>query len=101
MIQKLILKGIIQGGILYNLIRKTDGIKNQSEDIIWIEFDKFGRFKEKYDEPAIGRSLLMSPFNNFFTWMTTPIVEIIDKEDNYLYFKTKNSEYILTKESYE
>jgi hypothetical protein len=64
---------------LYNLTRKKDGIKNQSEDIIWIEFDKFGRFKEKYDEPAIGRSLLMSPFNNFFTWMTTPIVEIIDK----------------------
>ncbi len=101
MIQKLILKGIIQGGILYNLTRKKDGIKNQSEDIIWIEFDKFGRFKEKYDEPAIGRSLLMNPFNNFFTWMTTPIVEIIDKEDNYLNFKTKNSEYILTKESYE
>ncbi len=85
-------------GDLYNLIRKKDGIKNQSMDIIWIEFDKFGRFKEKYDEPAIGRSLLMSPFNNFFTWMTTPIIEIIDKEENYLYFKTKNSEYILTKE---
>ncbi len=89
---------IIQGGILYNLIRKKDGIKNQSMDIIWIEFDKFGRFKEKYNEPAIGRSLLMSPFNNFFTWMTTPIIEIIDKEENYLYFKTKNNEYILTKE---
>jgi hypothetical protein len=98
MILKLILMDIIQGGILYNLIRKKDGIKNQSMDIIWIEFDKFGRFKEKYNEPAIGRSLLMSPFNNFFTWMTTPIIEIIDKEENYLYFKTKNNEYILTKE---
>ena len=40
----------------------------------------------------------MSPFNDFFTWQTTQITEIIDKEENHLQFKTKNSEYILTKE---
>jgi len=83
---------------MYKLIRKNDNLKKQSQKIIWIEFDEFGRFKDKYDEPAMGRSLLMSPFNDFFTWQTTPITEIIDKEENYLYFRTKNSEYILTKE---
>lgn len=83
---------------MYILVRKKDNLKKQSEKIIWIEFDGNGRFKEKYDEPAIGRSLLMSPFNDFFTWQTTEITEIIDKEENILHFKTKNSEYILTKE---
>jgi len=98
MILKLILKDIIQGYIMYKIYRKNDGLTKTSEGVIWIEFDDDGRFKEKYDEPGVGRGLMMSPFNDFFTWMTTPIVEIIDKEENYLNFKTKNSEYILTKE---
>ncbi len=80
---------------MYTLIRKNDGLKKQSEKIFWIEFDKFGRFKEKHEEPAIGRSLLMSPFNDFFTWQTTTVVEVITKEDNFVHFKTKNSEYEL------
>jgi len=83
---------------MYTLIRKKDNLKKQAENIIWIEFDGDGRFKEKYDEPAINRSLLMSPFNDFFTWQTTIIIEIIDKKENHIHFKTKNSEYILTKE---
>ena len=80
---------------MYTLIRKNDDLKKQSEKIFWIEFDKFGRFKEKHDEPDIDRSLLMSPFNDFFTWQTTIIVEIISKEEKYVHFRTKNSEYEL------
>jgi hypothetical protein len=85
---------------MYTLIRKKDGLKKSSNAIIWIEFNDDGRFKEKYDEPNINRSLLMSPFNDFFTWQTTPITEIIEIEDGkYIRFKTKNSEYELYTES--
>ena len=80
---------------MYTLIRKEDNLKKESENIIWIEFGDDNRFKEKHDEPDINRSLLMSPFNDCYTWQTTTIVEIISKEKNYIHFKTKNSEYEL------
>lgn len=80
---------------MYTLIRKEDNLKKESENIIWIEFGDDNRFKEKHDEPDINRSLLMSPFNDYYTWQTTTIVEIISKEKNYIHFKTKNSEYEL------
>jgi hypothetical protein len=39
----------------------------------------------------------MSPFNESFTWQTSDIVEILEQEDNYIKFKTKNSTYELWK----
>lgn len=48
--------------------------------------------KETYD---VGLSLIMSPFNECFTWMTTPITEILDTKENYVKFKTENSIYEL------
>ena len=80
---------------MFKLTRERDGLTKVSEKILWIEFDKFGRFKESYDEPAINRSLLMSPFNFGFTWQTTVIDEIIEKTEDLVKFKTKNSIYIL------
>ena len=80
---------------MYTLIRKKDNLKKSSDNVIWIEFDGDGRFKEKYDNPDINRSLLMSPFNDFFTWQTTTITEIISNEEKYIHFRTKNSEYEL------
>ena len=80
---------------MYTLIRKNDGLKKHAQKVIWIEFDDYGRFKEKHDEPDINRSLLMSPFNDYFTWQTTTIIEVINKDENYVHFKTKNSEYEL------
>jgi hypothetical protein len=82
----------------YTLIRKSDGLINKSTDVCWISFDENGRFKEKFDEPEVGRSLLMSPFNAFYTWQTTPVTEIINKTEFITNFKTKNSEYELIKE---
>jgi hypothetical protein len=39
----------------------------------------------------------MSPFNEFFTWQTTTITEIVEQMDNYIKFKTTNSNYELFK----
>jgi hypothetical protein len=55
---------------------------------------------EIYLEPAVGLSLLMSPFNQFFTWQTTTITEIVEEKDDYIKFKTQNSDYELWKLKY-
>ena len=81
----------------WKLVRERDGLTKQSNKIMWIEFNEEGRFKEKYDEPAIGRSLIMSPFNQYFTWQTTTITEIVEQNDDYVKFKTQNSNYELFK----
>lgn len=81
----------------YRLIRESDGLVKESKDVKWIEFYVNGSFKESFDEPEIGRSLLMSPFNAFFTWQTTPITKIIRKTKHTVTFKTENSKYKLIK----
>jgi len=81
----------------WKLVRERDGLTKRSEDITWIEFGDDGFFKEKHNEPAIGRSLLMSPFSPFFTWQTTVVTEIVEQREDYIKFKTENSNYELTK----
>ena len=81
----------------YRLVRERDGLIKQSEDVMWLEFGDDGFFKEKHTEPAIGRSLLMSPFNDFFVWQTTVVTEIVEQKEDYIKFKTENSNYELFK----
>ena len=81
----------------WKLVRERDGLTKKSKEVMWIEFNDEGRFKSKHDEPAIGRSLIMSPFNQYFTWQTTTITEIVEQRDNYIKFKTQNSNYELFK----
>jgi len=83
----------------WKLVRSGDGLTKHSVDILWIEFNENGTFKAKHEDFAIGRSLLMSPFNEFFTWQTTPITKIIaaTADLSYIKFETENSEYMLTK----
>lgn len=81
----------------WELVRERDNLTKKSEKIIWLEFNEDRTFKSKHDEPAIGRSLLMSPFNLFFAWQTTPITEIIELNSDVMKFKTENSVYTLTK----
>ena len=81
----------------WKLVREGDGLTKQSKGVMWIEWNEEGRFKEKHDEPAIGRSLIMSPFNDFFTWQTTDITEIVEQREDYIKFKTQNSNYELWK----
>jgi len=79
----------------YKLVREEDGLTKQSQDVMWIEYDENGKFKAKHKDIAVGRSLLMSPFSQFFTWQTTDIKEIIDQREDYIKFKTTNSIYEL------
>ena len=91
------LLGLVENEFNWKLLRERDGLLKQSKEVMWIEFNEEGRFKSKYDEPAIGRSLIMSPFNDFFTWQTTTITEVISNREDYKEFKTKNSHYRLFK----
>jgi len=92
-------KLITQGKPNWKLVRSRDGLTKHSVDILWIEFNENGTFKAKHNNFAIGRSLLMSPFNQFFTWQTTPITKILvsTADSSYIKFETKNSEYELIK----
>ena len=80
----------------WKLSREGDGLVKKSTDIKWLEWNEDGTFKSEHSEPAIGRSLLMSPFNRYFTWHTTPITAF-KPIDNGFMFVTKNSNYTLTK----
>jgi hypothetical protein len=91
------LMGLIEKEFNWKLVRERDGLTNQSKDIKWIEWNEEGRFKADHREPAIGRALLMSPFNDFFTWMTTDVTEIVEEREDYIKFKTRNSNYELWK----
>jgi len=84
-------------GYNWKLVRESDELTNQSKDVLWLEFNDDGTFKSKHSEPAIGRSLLMSPFNQFFTWQTTTVTEILEEREDYIKFKTQNSNYELWK----
>jgi hypothetical protein len=90
-------QGVIENKFNWKLVREHDGLTNQSKEVLWIEFGEDGRFKAKHEEPGVGRSLLMSPFNNFFTWQTTGVTEIVAATPNldYVKFKTTNSTYEL------
>jgi hypothetical protein len=90
-------QGVIDNEFNWKLIRERDGLTKQSKDIKWLEWNEQGKVREDHNEPAIGRSLLMSPFNDFFTWMTTDVTEILENQDDYVKFKTRNSNYELWK----
>ena len=92
-------QGVIDNEFNWKLVRERDGLTKQSKDIKWLEWNEQGRVKEDHNEPAVGRSLLMSPFNDFFTWMTTDITEIIESSEDgsYIKFNTRNSVYELFK----
>jgi len=91
------LMGLIEKEFNWKLVRERDGLTNQSKDIKWIEWNEEGRHKADHKEPAVGRALLMSPFNDFFTWMTTDVTEIVEEREDYIKFKTRNSNYELWK----
>ena len=79
----------------YKLVRERDGLTKTSVDVKWLEFGEDGRYKADFPQVAVGRSLLMSPFGPSFTWQTTPVTEIVEQREDYIKFKTENSNYEL------
>jgi hypothetical protein len=93
------LLGLADNEFNWRLVRVEDGLNKKSKGITWMEWNEDGTFKEKHDDIAVGRSLLMSPFNHFFTWQTTVVTGILAStpDSSYIKFKTKNSTYELFK----
>lgn len=92
----------------YYILEKTNlRFYRESSRVRWVEWNEDGTYKAHYDYPAVGRSLLMSPFDSNFTWMTTPITEILEPQEiaphtcDTIHFKTQNSEYTLKKIHHE
>lgn len=81
----------------WKLVRERDGLTKKSNDIVWIEWNEEGRFKAQFKEIGLNRSLIMSPFNESFTWQTTTVTEIVEQREDYIKFKTENSNYELFK----
>ena len=79
----------------YKLVRERDGLTKTSVGVKWLEFGEDGRYKADFEDIAVGRSLLMSPFGPSFTWQTTPVTEIVEQREDYIKFKTENSNYEL------
>jgi hypothetical protein len=79
----------------YKLVRERDGLTKTSRAVKWLEFNEDGRYKADFEDIAVGRSLLMSPFGPSFTWQTTPVTEIVEQREDYIKFNTENSVYEL------
>jgi len=91
--------GLTENEYNWKLVREHDGLTKKSKGILWLEWNEDGTFKEKHDDIAVGRSLIMSPFNHFFTWQTTVVTEVLEVAEDlsYIKFKTRNSIYELFK----
>lgn len=99
------LSAVLDGCLVCDECRKMNGFciltkvgfdtfQKHSRDVRWIEFEN-NQGKELHKKIQIGYSLIMSPFDNSFTWMTTEVIDIVEENENLIHFKTKNSEYIL------
>ena len=92
-----LLELLTQGKPNWKLVRERDGLTKHSVDVNWIEWNEDGTSKTNHNKPTPGCSLIMSPFNQYYTWMTTTITEIVEEKDDYIKFKTLNSVYELFK----
>ena len=81
----------------WKLVRERDGLTKYGREMGWIEWGEDGKFKEKHDKPAVGRSCMLDPHRMSFTWLTTSVTEIVEERDDYVKFKTQNSNYELFK----
>ena len=79
----------------YKLVRERDQLTKTSVEVMWLEFNEKGFYTQHFEDIAVNRSLIMSPFNSHFTWQTTPVTEIVEQREDYIKFNTKNSSYEL------
>lgn len=83
---------------IFKLVRTNDGLIRQGQTIKYVEWEGGigSKAKELHDEPAVGRSLILDPKFSY-NWLTTVITEIVEQKENYIKFKTQNSDYELFK----
>ncbi len=82
----------------WELVRERDQLTKYSHSIGFIEWNDDDTFKELFkgmDGIAIGRSLMLGPFNPSFVWRTTEILDFHVREEGGWHITTKNSNYIL------
>lgn len=73
----------------YEITRLEDGKEFKVESYKFVVFNERGQGKELIENPDIGTSLILPPYNSFYSWMTSKITEVIDNYN----FKTQNSTY--------
>lgn len=75
------------------------GEMHRAEQVKFVEWEgeELGsRGKKLHDFPKAGFSVLLDPqYGPSFTWLTTPIAEIVELKEEYLKFTTQNSSYEL------
>lgn len=81
------------------LARYNDGKIIYGANIGWVEWNDDGTFKELHQKPEIGLSLILDPHSLAYTWLTTPVTEIVEQGDSHIVFKTENSKYELIYET--
>jgi hypothetical protein len=81
----------------YIIQRHRDGLTKRGGKIFWIEWKVDGYYNNRFDEPAIGRSLILNPSGGGdYAWMTTSIKRMISESPTEIVFETQNSTYTLT-----
>lgn len=80
----------------YTLGRHNDGKTLHGVNIGWVEWRENGKFKQLHQKPKVGLSLILDPHSWAYTWLTTPVTEIVEQGANHLIFQTENSKYELT-----
>jgi hypothetical protein len=78
--------------MIYRLIRENDQMNLTGREIKWFIF---GSKIKAYETIRLNSCLVLDPQLFSYTWMTTPITEIIEEKEDYVKFKTKNSVYEL------
>lgn len=69
-----------------------------SSRVKWIQYKDDATYESWFTLPEVGRCLVMSPFDpGASTWQTTPVLEYSFEGKDTMKFKTKNSNYILTR----
>lgn len=79
-------------------LHRSDGLVRRGNRVDWVEWDADNKFKLKHDTPDVGRSLLIDGNHLDFTWLTTPVKEILEHTENLISFTTRNSKYELHKQ---
>ena len=81
----------------WDIERLKHGVKIKGQDISFVEFDENGRGFALHKEPKVGYCLIVDKTAVSYKWMTTNITEVMSFSEKFMQFKTKKSEYIITK----